>query len=100
MERLSAALAIPDKHTCVQGTITTGMEALMVLLRRLSYPNRICDLAQLFGNLQSELSFIFNTVRFFNIQNKCIHVYIYVYMTQILLSCRSSMTYMIDSVTY
>ena len=59
MEHLSAALAIPDKYTCVQGTITAGMEALMVLLRKLSYPNRLCDLAQLFGRTQSELSFLF-----------------------------------------
>ena len=80
MERLCAALAIPDKYTCVQGTITTGMEALMVLLRRLSYPNRLCDLVQLFGRSQSELSFIFNTVRLFHVQNMykfvihiCIH---------------------------
>ena len=62
MERLSAALTIPEKYTCVQGTTTTGMEALMILLRRLAYPNRLCDLVQLFGRSQSELSLIFNTV--------------------------------------
>ena len=44
----------------------------MVLLSRLSYSNMLCDVVQLFGRLQSELSFVFNTVRLFNIQNKYI----------------------------
>ena len=62
LERLYAALAIPEAYTCGQGTKATGMEALMILLRRLSYPNRLSDLVQLFGRSQSELSLIFNTV--------------------------------------
>ena len=60
--RLYVALAIPDEYKCVQGTTTTGMEALLVLLRRLAYPNRLCDLVKLFGRSKTELSLIFNVV--------------------------------------
>ena len=65
MLRLSAALAIPDKYTCASGTTATGMEALMIVLRRLAYPNRLCELTKLFGRSPPELSTIFNTVRVF-----------------------------------
>ena len=62
--RLLAALKIPQSYTCSSGTKATGMEALMVVLRRLAYPNRLCDLTKLFGRSPPELSTIFNTVRF------------------------------------
>ena len=44
MSCLAIALSLPDKYICKQGTTATGMEALMVMLRRLTYPNRLCDL--------------------------------------------------------
>ena len=63
MERLRDALELPANYTCSQGTIATGMEALMVLLRRLAYPNRWSDLVPVFGRTVSELSLIFNEVK-------------------------------------
>ena len=39
------------------------MEALLILLRRMSYPNRWYDLCPLFGRTEPELSIIFNMVR-------------------------------------
>ena len=62
MFRLHNALSLPEKYVCSQGTVATGMEALMILLRRLSYPNRLSDLVQLFGRRKSELSLVFNMV--------------------------------------
>ena len=62
MRRLAAALKLPDFYVCQQGTKTSGMEALMVMLRRLTYPNRFCDLVPVFGRDVPELSLIFSTV--------------------------------------
>ena len=62
MFRLHNALSLPEKYVCSQGTVATGMESLMILLRRLSYPNRLSDLVQLFGRRKSELSLVFNMV--------------------------------------
>ena len=63
MEHLCNALNLPQKYKCIQGTSATGMEALMILLRRLSYPNRWCELVPLFGRAEEELSVIFSEVR-------------------------------------
>ncbi|KXJ13659.1 hypothetical protein AC249_AIPGENE27169 [Exaiptasia diaphana] len=60
MYRLFNALELPQNYICSQMTNATGMEALMILLRRLVYPNRWCDLVELFGRSESELSLIFN----------------------------------------
>ena len=62
MDRLARALKIPATYICSQGTIATRMEALMILLRRLAYPNRWCDLEAMFGRSESELTLIFNKV--------------------------------------
>ena len=62
MAHLASALKLPDVYICKQGTRATGMEALMVMLRRLSYPNRFCDLVATFGRDVPELSLIFSTV--------------------------------------
>ena len=62
MKRLYAALAIPEIYTCSQGTVSTGMEAMMILLRRFAYPNRWCELVPIFGRAEPELCQIFNTV--------------------------------------
>ena len=71
MEHLLQALGIPPKYICQQRTTATGMEALMILLRRLVYPNRLCDLVPLFGRSESELSLIFNKVSI-TIGNLCV----------------------------
>ena len=62
MHRLLTALEIPEYYICVQRTHATGMEVLMILLRRLVYPARWCDLVPFFGRSGSEFSLIFNTV--------------------------------------
>ena len=67
MERLYHALNLPEKYICYQGTTATGMEALMILLRRFSYPNRWCDLVKIFGRAEEELSVIFSKVRLTNL---------------------------------
>ena len=59
---LQPLLGIPVKYICQQRTTATGIEALMILLRKLVYPNRLCDLVPLFGRSESELSLIFNKV--------------------------------------
>jgi len=73
MTRLAVALNLPEAYSCAQGTRTTGMEALMVLLRRLTYPNRLCDIVPLFGRSESELSLIFNTVSTMHVSKNVLH---------------------------
>ena len=61
LPRLGAALRIPNilrANNCVY----SGEEALLLLLRRLAYPNRLVDLVQLFGLYEGELSALFNAV--------------------------------------
>lgn len=62
MDRLLEALQIPDSYTSHQGSVFTGMESLMILLRCLSYPNRWCDLVPIFGRTEPELSMAFDMV--------------------------------------
>ena len=62
MERLRNSLQIPERYTCSQGTVVDGMEALLIMLRRLAYPNRWTDPTHVFGRRESELSLIFNKV--------------------------------------
>ncbi|KAM7436751.1 hypothetical protein ABFA07_013483 [Porites harrisoni] len=62
MDRLLEALQIPDSYTSHQGSVFTGMESLMILLRRLSYPNRWCDLVPIFGRTEPELSIAFDMI--------------------------------------
>jgi len=54
--------SIPDVYKCPNGTVANGMEAMLVLLRRLMYPNRLCDLSPLFGRAEPELSMIIHEV--------------------------------------
>ncbi|XP_015770202.1 PREDICTED: uncharacterized protein LOC107348667 [Acropora digitifera] len=62
MELLLKVLEIPAMYICSQRTVATGMKALMILLRRLVYPNRWCDLVDVFGRSNSDLSLIFSKV--------------------------------------
>ena len=64
MSRLLEALQIPAAYTGYQGSVFTGMEGLMVMLRRLTYPNRWCDLVNIFGRSEAELSILFNMVNY------------------------------------
>ena len=41
---LAECLQIPDAFVCNQGSVFEGMEALCILLRRLSYPCRYSDM--------------------------------------------------------
>ena len=80
MDRLLEALQIPDSYTSHQGSVFTGMESLMILLRRLSYPNRWCDLVPIFGRPEPEFSMAFDMVimKHLNVhkQRRCItHAY-------------------------
>lgn len=83
MERLQDALQLPASYICSQETVTTGMEALMILLRRLVYPNRWSDLVPVFGWTVSELSLIFNKVKLllcsfiFPVEVACIPLWFY-----------------------
>ena len=61
---LVRALSLPPEYHCEQGTKVAGIEALMILLRRLAYPNRLSDLVTIFGRSEPELSLIFNSVSF------------------------------------
>lgn len=56
MERLLHTLELPAYYDCVQRTKCTGMEALMILLRRLVYPNRWCDLVPVFGRDEPQIN--------------------------------------------
>lgn len=62
MHRLLSALNIPSHYICNQRTKASGVEALMILLRRLVYPNRWCDLVDVFGRSESQLRLICNKV--------------------------------------
>ena len=60
--RLIKGLEIPRFYTGYQGSVCTGMEALMILLRRLAHPNRWCDRVDICRRAAPELSIIFNMV--------------------------------------
>ncbi|RUA05602.1 MAG: hypothetical protein DSY43_04245 [Gammaproteobacteria bacterium] len=59
---LAEVLQIPDSFTCYQRTISSGMEALCILLRRLSYPCRYSDMLPRFGMPVPVLSMVCNQV--------------------------------------
>ena len=62
IEQLGEAPQLPDYFICRQGIKVSGIEALMILLQRFTYPNRLCDLEKVFGGQTSELSLIINKV--------------------------------------
>ena len=57
---LRTCLGVPRSFVAKNGTRVDGIEALCILLRRLSYPNRLHDLVNVFGRPAYELSYIFN----------------------------------------
>lgn len=59
---LMKALEMPDIVTSAQGVRVAGTEAMCMCLRRLAYPNRLCDLQRYFGRHYSVTSSITNKV--------------------------------------
>ena len=55
-------LNIPDRVVTVQGTVCEDIEALCILLKRLSFPCRYTDLTSMFGRNPTELCLIYNTM--------------------------------------
>ena len=62
IRNLCVELGIPREFRARNGTALSGEEGLCVLLKRLSYPNRLGDLSEIFGRSISELSYIFNGI--------------------------------------
>ena len=62
LPRLAEVLQIPDSFMCYQRTVSSGMEGLCILLRRLSYPCRFSDIIPRFGRPVPVLSMVSNQV--------------------------------------
>ncbi|XP_040358411.1 protein ALP1-like [Ixodes scapularis] len=62
LEDLVAALKIPAEVKSAQRVRVPGYEALCMTLRRLAYPNRLCDLERTFGRHSSVISSVVSTV--------------------------------------
>ena len=60
LQRLRVALRIPDVVHTRNGTVCPGLEALCVVLSRLSYPSRWTQLLPMFGHSITHLSQVFN----------------------------------------
>ncbi|KAL3226754.1 hypothetical protein MRX96_004370 [Rhipicephalus microplus] len=56
------ALKMPQYITSAQGVRVTAADALCICLRRLAYPNRLCDLQEYFGRHYSVVSRVSNKV--------------------------------------
>ncbi len=63
--RLVSALAIPEIMFSESRVTWSGLKGLCILLWRLAYLNRLCDLVPMFGRSKSELSEIVNEMLFF-----------------------------------
>ncbi|KAH7941320.1 hypothetical protein HPB49_012289 [Dermacentor silvarum] len=61
---LVKALQVPDHATCAHGVRVSAQEALCMCLRRLAYPNRLCDLQDFFGRHYSVISSVSNKMMF------------------------------------
>ena len=55
-------LKLKQTYTASSKLRWSGTEGLCILLRRLCYPNRLCDLVPLFGRHETELSVIVNVM--------------------------------------
>lgn len=96
MTRLLRVLEIPPKYYCPQGTTASGIESLMIVLRRLAYPNRLSDLVPIFGRSKTELSFIFNTVSIVKIV-RTLHVCVFFNLLQILNDLHDRFSHLLTS---
>ena len=55
-------LRVPEFYWCPNETVVGGLESFLLLLRRLTYPNRLSDLCSLFGRFEPDLSMIVHKV--------------------------------------
>ena len=55
---LAEALQIPQYFVCSNGTVASGMEGLLMLLKRFAYPCRLSDMIPRFGRSVPEISLI------------------------------------------
>jgi hypothetical protein len=58
LDLLSQALRIPDQFTCSNGTVASGLEGLLMLLKRFAYPCRLSDMIPRFVRSIPEISLI------------------------------------------
>ena len=56
---LAEALQIPQYFVCSNGTVASGMEGLLMLLKRFAYPCRLSDMIPRFLTLSSRNQFDF-----------------------------------------
>ena len=65
VDELAAALGLPLRLTTPTGLVSTGRDALLLVLRRLCYSTRMITLAEEFGRSKGAVSALFNfTVEF------------------------------------
>ena len=57
---LHVVLQVPDRITCYNGTVISGIEALCICLKRYAYPCRYLDIIPRFGRPVPELCIINN----------------------------------------
>ena len=62
IELLADSLKIPDNFVCVNGTVASGLEGLLMFLKRFSYPCRLSDMIPRFGRSVPEMSLILSEV--------------------------------------
>ena len=62
VKELRSLLLLKENYKSGSRLLWTGEEGLCVVLRRLAYPNRLCDLVPMFGRHVTELSVIFNVM--------------------------------------
>ena len=58
IDLLSQALRIPGTFSCLNGTVASGEEGLLMLLKRFAYPCRLSDMVPRFGRSVPEISLI------------------------------------------
>lgn len=62
LRRLRSVMLLPDVVYSAQKVPVPGDEALCITLRRLAYPNRLCELERTFGRHYSVISSVTNKV--------------------------------------
>ncbi|XP_077553432.1 uncharacterized protein LOC144168291 [Haemaphysalis longicornis] len=62
IDELRTLLRVMDEVVSAQRVMVTGMEALCMTLRRLAYPNRLCELEMQFGRHGTLISSVVNKV--------------------------------------
>ena len=57
---LKSVLNIPEKIVTCQRTVSSGVDVLCILLKRLPFPCRYTDMVSTFGKNQAELCLVYN----------------------------------------